>query len=157
MRGPHRWPAGTALRLPATVQATARGAAMTEKNGARMAGSHSTAPDVVLALVGFAVGGFLAMTLVILLWPGAATAGLLIDSPSAPVAPEEIRHAALMYGATIGVPGAIVPAAGYRVGYTVSALLVVMVGQGPTGRNKTSGRHSSSPSAPGWSSRAASS
>jgi hypothetical protein len=102
---------------------------MTEKKGARMARSHSTATDVVLAVVGFAVGGFLAMTLVFLLWPGAATAGLLIDSPSAPAAPEEIRHAELMYGAMLGVLGAIVPAAGYRVGYTAAALLVVM-GQG---------------------------
>lgn len=32
--------------------------------------------------------------------------------------------------AVLGVLGAIVPAAGYRVGYTVAALLVVMVGQG---------------------------
>jgi len=102
---------------------------MTEKKGATTARSRSTATDVVLAVVGFVVGGFLAMVLVYVLWPGGATAGLLIDSPSAPAAPEEIRHAALMYGAMLGLLGAIIPAAGYRIGYTVAALIVVIVGQ----------------------------
>ena len=82
-----------------------------------------TVVGALLGVVGFVVGGFLAVALSILLWPGGVTAWFLIVRPPPP--PEAIRHAELMYGALLGLFGAIVPALGYRVGFAIAAAFVV--------------------------------
>lgn len=81
------------------------------------------AAGVALAVAGLTVGGLLAVLLPFLLWPGGATAGLLViqERPS----PEDVRGAELAYGLILGGVGAVVPAVAFRLGYALAALLVV--------------------------------
>lgn len=81
--------------------------------------------DVILLIVGFVVGGFLAVLLPFLMWPNGITAGWLIVRPD-PSA-DAIRAAELTYGGVLGALGAVVPPIAFRLGYAVGALLAVFV------------------------------
>lgn len=83
--------------------------------------------DLALGVVGFIVGGAIALFLPLFVWPGPKLPFVIVYEPPSP---DEVRRAELIYGAVLGALGAVIPQAGFRIGFVVAALAVCLVPYG---------------------------